>query len=596
MTQQTKQCQNCPQEFQIEPEDFLFYQKIQVPAPTFCPECRMQRRLAFRNERELYKRKCDLCGEMKVSNFSPVWPGLVYCPKCWWSDKWSAKDYAKNYDFSRSFFEQFNELRKSTPQMGLYVSYSTMINSDFCHMADDLKNCYLVTHANNNEDCAYASALTFSKDCYDVLSCAKCESSYELLESAGCYKAYFSEDCTDCVNVYFSKNLINCNNCFSCVNLRHKKYHIFNQPYSKEEYFKKLKGLHIGSYKNIQEFKTQARELRLKYPVKYIHGLKNVNVSGDYIYNSKNALYCYRAVGIENSKHCQFITLKPVSDCYDYTEWGNNASLIYESLNTGMGVNNSKFNHQSWENCRNIEYTCLCISSSDSFGCISLQNGRYCILNKQYAKSEYEALREKIINQMNAMPYIDKKGRIYKYGEFFPPETSPWGYNETTANEFFPLDRKQIEAAGYNWIDIALYKGSYQPTIKAKDLPDDIKNINDSILNEIIECEKCLKVFRVIKQEFDFYKKESIALPRKCPDCRYLERFNKMNLPRLYSGKCQCAGQMSELKDQISDFRYQNTASHFHGKEHCPNEFETTYAPERPEIVYCEKCYQEEVV
>ena len=27
----------------------------------------------------------------------------------------------------------------------------------------------------------------------------------------------------------------------------------------------------------------------------------------------------------------------------------------------------------------------------------------------------------------------------------------------------------------------------------------------------------------------------------------------------------------------------------------CTNEFETSYAPERPEIVYCESCYQKEV-
>ena len=27
----------------------------------------------------------------------------------------------------------------------------------------------------------------------------------------------------------------------------------------------------------------------------------------------------------------------------------------------------------------------------------------------------------------------------------------------------------------------------------------------------------------------------------------------------------------------------------------CNNEFETSYAPERPEIVYCESCYNQEV-
>jgi len=48
-------CQNCSGEFIIESDDFSFYEKIKVPAPTFCPECRMIRRLVFRNERRLFK-------------------------------------------------------------------------------------------------------------------------------------------------------------------------------------------------------------------------------------------------------------------------------------------------------------------------------------------------------------------------------------------------------------------------------------------------------------------------------------------------------------------------------------------------------------
>ena len=45
-----------------------------------------------------------------------------------------------------------------------------------------------------------------------------------------------------------------------------------------------------------------------------------------------------------------------------------------------------------------------------------------------------------------------------------------------------------------------------------------------------------------------------------------------------------------------SQNKYQNTIQHAHGTEPCPNEFETTYSPDRPEIVYCEQCYQQEVV
>src|SRR3989344_8201029 len=66
ITNEKKICQNCRGEFIIEPEDFSFYEKIGVPAPTFCPECRLVRRLAFRNERTLYRRACDLCKKEKV--------------------------------------------------------------------------------------------------------------------------------------------------------------------------------------------------------------------------------------------------------------------------------------------------------------------------------------------------------------------------------------------------------------------------------------------------------------------------------------------------------------------------------------------------
>jgi len=31
---ETRICQNCQQEFIVEPEDFLFYEKMKVPPPT----------------------------------------------------------------------------------------------------------------------------------------------------------------------------------------------------------------------------------------------------------------------------------------------------------------------------------------------------------------------------------------------------------------------------------------------------------------------------------------------------------------------------------------------------------------------------------
>ena len=54
-------------------------------------------------------------------------------------------------------------------------------------------------------------------------------------------------------------------------------------------------------------------------------------------------------------------------------------------------------------------------------------------------------IREEIKKQMTNIPFVDKKGRIYKYGEFFPVEFSPFGYNKTVAQEYFPLTREEIK-------------------------------------------------------------------------------------------------------------------------------------------------------
>src|SRR3989344_4901544 len=78
MQSETRICQNCKKDFIIELDDFGFYEKIKVPPPTFCPECRFQRRLMFRNEYHLYKRKCELCKKTTLSTFSPDKQYIVF--------------------------------------------------------------------------------------------------------------------------------------------------------------------------------------------------------------------------------------------------------------------------------------------------------------------------------------------------------------------------------------------------------------------------------------------------------------------------------------------------------------------------------------
>jgi len=93
--------------------------KFQIPTPTLCPECRQQRRLAFRNERNLYRRTCDASGKQIISMYNPECGYKVYDQKIWWSDQWDPMSYGREFDFTKTFTEQFGELMREMPHLSL---------------------------------------------------------------------------------------------------------------------------------------------------------------------------------------------------------------------------------------------------------------------------------------------------------------------------------------------------------------------------------------------------------------------------------------------------------------------------------------------
>jgi Zn ribbon nucleic-acid-binding protein len=575
-------CQNCKKDFTVEPDDFGFYEKIKVPLPTLCPECRLQRRLAWRNERGLHNRECGLCGKKIISIYNKDLNNIVYCNKCWWGDKWDALDYAEDIDFSKPFVTQFFELFHKVPAINLFAFGANMINSQYCNMANDMKNCYLLHDGTFDENVSYGSGAFFTKDSEDITMVRKCELCYEIVTCINCYQTLFSQNCIDCVDVYFSHSLRGCNNCFGCVNLHGKSYHIWNVPYTKEEYRQKLKSLGLDSHKNITLLKDKAHKFWKKFPKKYYFGVQNLNVTGDYLEHSKNAKSCFGAANLEDSKFCSFVSNGPVKTTYDFTHYGDNIEMVYECLQSGDGIYNTKFGWGNWSNTNNANYSITVPGSSYVFGCVGLKKKKYCILNKQYTQEEYEKLVPRIIKHMNNMPYIDKKGVEYKYGEFFPIELSPFGYNETTAQEYFFLNQNQVKENGYNWREHD--KRSYEITKNPEEVPNSINEIDNSILDEIIACEhkedckeNCMAAFRIFPEDLKFYRRMNLPLPRLCPNCRHYQRLKQRNPLKLWHRQCMC------------------DKKHPHHEGRCDTQFETTYSPDRPEIIYCERCYQQEI-
>jgi len=399
----------------------VFYEKIKVPPPTFCPECRTIRRMTWRNELSLYKRTCNAPGhdEEMISMYAPEKNLVVYDQKFWWSDEWDPMSFGREYDFSSPFFEQWKELRDNFPFIS--VSNANSVNSDYCNVNDSAKDCYLISGSFRNEKIMYSNRITFNKDSADLYLVHRSELCYNDVICSDSYRLFYSLHSTNCTDSYFLYDCRNCNNCFGCTNLRSKNYYIFNQPFSKEEYSKKIAEFNLGSFKAVQDFEERFEKLYKKSLHKYANILKSVKCIGDNIENAKNCQFCFDVSNdTEDGKYSHWGL--QAKDLYDSGPgFGGGAELIYETFDTGIGGSSNFFTSVVYGS-NSVYYSFNCYSCSNIFGCIGLRSKKYCILNKQYTKEEYEKLIPKIIEHMNDMPYEDKKGRVYKFGEFFPFE------------------------------------------------------------------------------------------------------------------------------------------------------------------------------
>jgi len=565
MEAQIKNCQNCKKDFTIETEDFNFYEKIKVPPPTWCPECRIIRRMTCVNGWALFWRNCDKCGNRTLSSFPASQKLMVYCQPCWWGDSWDGTEYAMDYNPRRPFLEQLKELTEKTPYVALESSYLTLKNSEYTNEISYSKDCFMVTWADFCESVYYSSILNglkFSSDCLRGWESELCYESTGFIRS---YRTFFCEEFDDCVDVWFSRNCYGCMNCVGCVNLRGASYQIFNVQYTKEEYAKKLKELDFDSWKNLHEFGKKARDFWLTKPYREFHGDSfNLNVSGEYVYQSKNSKEGYILNYANNCKFCQFVTVASIKDCMDYSGWGNNAEMIYDSGQVGENASNIKFSAHCFPDTLNMEYCQWCIAGKNNFGCVNLKRKSYSILNKQYSKEEYEKLKSQIIEDMIKNPYIDQLGHKYHYGEFFGPGFRKFAYNNSNAYKFFPKIKEQALKEGYSWYEAE--NPVYNTTMTVDQLPDKLNETTDSIINEVIGCLTCKRGYKIVKGELDLLRKMNLPVPHECPKCRENKRFDRMNRPSMYYRTC----------------------------DKCGIDIYTPYSSGRPEVVYCVKCYQQE--
>jgi hypothetical protein len=580
-TAENKTCAQCKSSFLIEAEDFLFYERIKVPPPTWCPRCRMQRRMIFRNERLLFRRTCGLCHKDIITMYHPAADVVVYCNECWWSDKWDAAQYGIDYDFSVPFFDQFARLLKEVPRMALEAfqnEYSPYTNYTWLS-----KNIYLSPSTMYSENISYSHGITRCQDSVDCTYIYNSQLCYECSDCQNCSSSIHLTDCKDCIDSAFLYDCRGCTDCFMGSGLRNKSFVFRGEQLKKDEYRNRLRELGLGNYSMFTACIREYEKLRQQSIHRFADLFNTTHSTGNNLIDAKNARQCFTGEKLENVSYG--IRAFEIKDSADFYGVGNGAELLYDGVNVGYKDSLIRFSTNTFEEIRDATYCDYCRTSQNIFGCVGLRKKQYHILNKAYAKDEYESLVKKIIAHMDEMSYVDSLGRVYGFGEFFPPELSPFPYNGSVADEYYPMGEQEIVKNGFPWRapETRDYRSSKTPS----DLPDDIHEIPDSIVQETIGClhagscgDPCTIAFKILESELQFYRRMNVPLPRLCPNCRHYGRAryrNPLNV-QLWRRACMC--------DQMG---------HEHSAVPCHNEFETPYAPGRPEVVYCEQCYQKEI-
>ncbi len=547
-------CQQCNQQFTVTQFDQAFYDRINVPAPLLCPHCRLRRRYSMRNERVLYKRNCDLTGKPIVTIFSPDSPHTVYSQAAWWSDDWDQLQFGREVDFTQPIMQQMKALQLQQPRIALlgkdsenseYTNHSAY-NKD-CYLGISLVNCEAVMYGFMNFTCSYLVDCSYMYE--------NSEMCYESFYGHANYGCAYTTLCRGCTYVWFSFDLSGCEKCFLSWNLRNKKYCFMNEQLTESEYNNR-----VAEFKNMshQQQQTLITQWKTIISTQAIHQATNqIHVSestGNYLAKTHNV---HEGYYVSEAENCAYIFQgEKIKDCVDVCSTAP-AEFCYEM--TGV-INNChcRFINYSYDNSF-VDYGDHVFNSQNLFACVGINRQKYCILNKQYSETEYTRLRDKIIQYMRSTG---------EWGEYFPLSYSPFPYNETVAQDLYPLTKTQATALGAAWNDELDKVPNSVDGLPANSLPECITDVSDDILNKTIICEVSGRPFKIQQTELYIYRQLGIPLPHKHPEVRFKERNAQRVAPQLYSRTCA----------------------------HCNKDIVSSFAPNRPEIVYCTDCYNKNVV
>ncbi len=501
-----KVCKISNQQFQISDKETFYCQERAIPLPDISPQERFRQMLAFYNEGTLFERTCSYSKKKIISCHRPDTVYPVYDREIWLSDAYDPLEFGQDYDFNKPFFQQFQELANRVPReatLGAHIENSPYINSSM-----NLKNCHYVFNSIGGQDCMYCILLNQCRDSFDLLFCSDCELCYEGINLKNCYHVLWGTHSNNCSDSYFIYGCKSCTNCFGCVGLINKNYCIWNKQYTKEEYQIELKKLLTGNRTDINNYKKQLQELIQKTGYIYESNVAAEECTGTFIDHSANAQSSHFIHNCHDIEHSLL-----VYDSHDVisTIIAHESELLYRNMAVGVNSYNTQFCYVA-TNLVECQYSGIIIGGDHLFGCLGFnRKQQYCILNKQYSKSEYEELVPRIIAHMKDTG---------EYGQWFPWAISDYPYSDTVAQQFFPLNDEQALKMGVR----TSTEKAYPTTDTITTVSENIQDVEDTILQQTLRDPINSQAFRLQKQELQFYRDHKIPVPEHSFENRHLAR------------------------------------------------------------------------
>ncbi len=548
---------NCEEKFEITKEDIEFIKVFQVPPPNFCPTCRRMRRFVHMGFAQLFKRPCNAPqhDESMISIYSPECPFPVYDYKFFISDEFDPFIFAHDFVDSDSPYNELLAMRKTFPMPSFLNRDPSCINSEYSNGGKNTKNCYYVSGCFDTENVWYTNLSKSSREVMDSRAVNSSEYVYSVLNSSFIYKSsyiYFSKDCTDSIFLFDCRN---CTNCFGCVNLRNAKYCVWNKQLSKKDYEDFIISITPLSRDFIRKSEEQFWHLVKSLPLNASRNLGSVDVSGVHLRKVKNA---YNSTDCNNSEHIRYVDSGlSHNDSMDVLFSGGKSHHLYSTTNIGAQSSNVKFSVSS-KFCIDCEYVFNSKNLTSCFMCFGLQNKSYCILNKQYTPDEYFELVDKIKCKMLSNS---------EYGDGLGIEFSAQAYNFSLAGLYFSLSDAEVRnLGGYVASEPESNMGSTK-VIRSDEVPQTIYEATNEVLSQAILCEVTGRPFRIVVTELEFYRRMGLPLPTVHPIVRMKRKYVFSPIGVMY--KIDCAK--------------------------CGMNFNSLFNPKDGYILYCEKCYQQEV-